>query len=112
MTVIPLNSSVDPRVPDEQELKERHEFNALYGEYLNVRARLTKQGLSDTQLDRLGNRACDLVWKIIRTPAPLDYHLAYKFEVMRDIIDARYVDARHRAMLESIYNDVIDPANL
>lgn len=112
--VIPLHTPVepDPRDPDENEIKERRAFDSLYGEYLNVRARLKRPGLSDEQLDRLCNKECDLVWQIIRTPAPLDYHLNYKFEVMREIMDKRFRDGRHRAMLESIVNDIIDPENL
>ena len=73
-----------------------------------MRARLARQGLPDKQLDQLCNRYDELVWRIIRTPAPLDYHLNFKFEVMREIVDKRYFDGRHLAMLESIRNDVID----
>ena len=83
-------------------------FNAIYSDYLDVRAQLMRQGLPDKDCNTLCDKQSDLTWLIIRTPAPLDYHLSYKFEVMREIMDARFIDGRHHAMLESIRNDVID----
>lgn len=98
-----------PDSPSPEELRERDQFNALYSEYLKVRSKLVREGLSDEECDALCDQHSYLVWRIIRTPTPANYQLGYKFEIMREMADGRWLDGRHLAMIESIYLDVIEP---
>lgn len=77
---------------NEAEMKERRAFNALSSDYLGVCAKLARQGLTDKECDALCGEFDNLVWAIIRTPAPLDYHLNFKFDVMREVMDRKFVE--------------------
>jgi hypothetical protein len=111
--VVPIKSpEADFDDPDEVQIQIRRAFDVLYSDYLKARARFHRSGLSDRELEALGDKLDDLTWDIIRFPAPLEYHLNYKFEIMRELMDKRFVDGRHRAMLESIRNDVINDSGL
>ena len=95
--VVPFRPS-DNQGPDDEELKRRREFNVLWGKYLAVASQaVSGENRTDRSLDAVINKQSDLIWKIIRTPAPLDYHLNYKFQLMRDIMDKQFFDGRHRA---------------
>ena len=110
--VVPLHPAEDARDPRPDEIKARRAFSALWARYLTVTARFGVEGLSDKQLDANNDKQCDLIWKLIRTPAPLDYHLNCKFMLLRETMGKGWTDGRHLALLESIRNDVLDPEEL
>ena len=102
---------IDEQVEKELE-EERWEqtcaFNTLYADYLVARAKSIRPGKSDDENDKACDEVGAFTWQIINSPAPLSYHVDYKFEIMREIIEQRFVDGRARAMLESIRNDVVE----
>jgi hypothetical protein len=49
--------------------KEALAFDKLYAEYLDAVAKWA-HGVPDDESDELGAKHCDLIWQIIRTPAP------------------------------------------
>jgi hypothetical protein len=100
--------SIDEKIKREL-INEASAFDELYADYLQARATLIrplKEG--EDNCDQACDDADGLTWRIIRTPAPLPRHLDFKFEIMREIMEARFVDGRARALLESIRNDVVD----
>jgi hypothetical protein len=85
--------------------KEALAFDKLYAEYLNAVAKWA-HGVPDDESDELGAKQHDLIWQIIRTPAPHKRHVDDKLEVLREIMQTEWTDCRREALIESIRNDV------
>jgi hypothetical protein len=87
--------------------KEALAFDKLHADYLSVVAKWA-HGVPDDESDELGAKQCDLIWQIIRTPAPHGRHIDSKLEILREIISTEWTDCRREALLESIRNDVVE----
>lgn len=107
-SVLTLNREQQAEDEIRAKAEEVQAFDALYAEYLSVSAKWA-HGVPDDESDRLIAKQCDLVWKIIRTPAPLHHYIDLKLEVLREIMQTEWTDCRREALLESIRNDVGEP---
>ena len=85
--------------------KEIQAFDALTAEHAALEASWLS-GVPDEEADALGARGSDLLWQIIRTPAPMPRHIDDKLELLRELIKTEWRDCRMEALLESIRNDV------
>jgi hypothetical protein len=94
--------------PQKQVDKERYDacraFNALYAKYLRARASSISSE-TETACEKACDRMDEATWRIIHTPAPTRLHLAYKFAIMRAIVEISFADGRTSALLESIRTD-------
>jgi hypothetical protein len=93
------------REMDEKRHPEIRAFNAIYADYLEVRAAMLRGSLSDEEIDKLNDCESELIWKVIGAPAATRDQLAYKFDVMRGMVAPN--DDAPLEMLESIRRDAL-----
>jgi hypothetical protein len=96
------------RLPTDEEIAKATAFDAIFGAYLIARGKLQHNESSEDDCDRLCDERDNLIWQIIRTPAPFERHLDNKFEILRTIMGTDWTDGRHRALLESIRSELSD----
>jgi len=85
--------------------KEIQSFDALLAEYATIAASWLS-GVPDEKAGALNTRGDDLLWQIIRTPAPMPRQIDDKLELLRELIKTEWRDCRTDALLESIRHDV------
>ena len=81
--------------------KEITAFDALTAEYAALTASWLS-GVPDEEAGALSARQSDLLWQIIRTPAPMPRQIDDKLELLRELIKTEWRDCRRDALLESI----------
>ena len=100
---------ITPGVNDDWTIARREAFDKLWADYLAVTAKLTRgsEGRGDGYIDKLVDRQCELIWKIIRAHGPNDRQLNCKFSLLRDLMPHEWADGRQLALLESIRNECL-----
>ena len=99
--VLPLTSDVDV----EARAKVIRAFSERIAEYHAITA-AWRRGVPDEEFEALAKKQCDLIWQIVRTPAPGPTYIDEKLELLRELIQTDWVDCRNEALLESIRYDV------
>jgi hypothetical protein len=92
--------------PDEWEINQTHNFDRLYGEYLKARSKCVWPSFKEGAIDKACDDLDNAFWNIVSARAYLFRQIEFKFEMLREVIDALFADERHRAMVESIRLDL------
>ena len=105
MTNVVAISEKDDKLPCQEAVDA---FNRLYEGYLRARADYYRVDQADDEISAAGERLGESVWSIVKAAAIQRYHVVWKLEVLRDVLENAepvWRDRRERALLESIRAD-------